>query len=132
MGANICLAISRPIFANNALSTKPRVDTLQQNGVAEQKNWHLLEVTRSLMFDTHVPKSYWGTPCSLLHISSIGCLLGYKISKHPSRCCPHLSLLQKVFLQKFFVVFALSIFMVLLEVSYDAGQLTWIYPTRMI
>jgi transposase InsO family protein len=36
------------------------VDTPQQNGVAEQKNRHLLEVTRSLMLDMHVPKSYWG------------------------------------------------------------------------
>lgn len=36
------------------------VDTLQQNGVAERKNRHLLEITFSLMLDTHVPKSYWG------------------------------------------------------------------------
>jgi hypothetical protein len=28
--------------------------------VAKGKNQHLLEVTRSLMLDTHVPKSYWG------------------------------------------------------------------------
>jgi hypothetical protein len=36
------------------------VNTPQQNGVAKRKNRHLLEVTRSLMLDTHVPKSYWG------------------------------------------------------------------------
>jgi hypothetical protein len=36
------------------------VDTPQQNRVAEWKNRHLLEVTRSLMIDMHVPKSYWG------------------------------------------------------------------------
>jgi len=36
------------------------VDTPQQNGVAKGKNQHLLEVTRSLMLDTLVPKSYWG------------------------------------------------------------------------
>ncbi|XP_016168907.1 uncharacterized protein LOC107611507 [Arachis ipaensis] len=36
------------------------VDTLQQNGVAERKNRHLLEVTRALLFQTSVPKSYWG------------------------------------------------------------------------
>jgi hypothetical protein len=45
------------------------VDTPQHNGVAEQKNRHLLEVTRSLMLDTHAPKSYWGrlTHCYLSH-----------------------------------------------------------------
>lgn len=36
------------------------VDTPQQNGVAERKNRHLLEVARSLMFATHVPKFFWG------------------------------------------------------------------------
>ena len=33
---------------------------IQQNGVAERKNRHLLEVARSLMFSTHVPKHFWG------------------------------------------------------------------------
>lgn len=36
------------------------VETPQQNGVAERKNRHLLEVTRSLMLATHVPKFFWG------------------------------------------------------------------------
>ena len=36
------------------------VDTPQQNGIAERKNRHLLEVARSLMFSTHVPKHFWG------------------------------------------------------------------------
>ena len=34
------------------------VDTSQQNGVDEWKSKHLLEVTRALLFQTHVPKSY--------------------------------------------------------------------------
>jgi len=34
------------------------VDTIQQNGIAERKNRHFLEVTCSLMLDMHVPKSY--------------------------------------------------------------------------
>ena len=34
--------------------------TLQQNGVAERKNRHLLEVARALMFATNVPKFFWG------------------------------------------------------------------------
>ena len=36
------------------------VYTLQQNGVSERKNRHLLEVARSLMFTTNVPKQFWG------------------------------------------------------------------------
>lgn len=33
--------------------------TPQQNGVAERKNRHLLDVTRSLLLGMNVPKSYW-------------------------------------------------------------------------
>lgn len=33
-------------------------DTPQQNGVAEPKNWHLIEVARALLFEMHVPKSF--------------------------------------------------------------------------
>ncbi|RVX04977.1 Retrovirus-related Pol polyprotein from transposon TNT 1-94 [Vitis vinifera] len=36
------------------------VDTPQQNGIAERKNGHLLEVARSLMFSMNVPKLFWG------------------------------------------------------------------------
>ncbi|KAJ7968090.1 Retrovirus-related Pol polyprotein from transposon TNT 1-94 [Quillaja saponaria] len=36
------------------------VDTSAQNGIAERKNRHLLEVARSLMFTMNVPKAYWG------------------------------------------------------------------------
>ncbi|KAK0593418.1 hypothetical protein LWI29_036352 [Acer saccharum] len=36
------------------------VDTTQQNGVTERKNKHLLEVARSIMFTTNVPKHFWG------------------------------------------------------------------------
>ena len=34
------------------------VNTLQQNGVAERKNRHLLEVIRSLLFTSNVPKMF--------------------------------------------------------------------------
>lgn len=36
------------------------VNTPQQNGVAERKNGHLLDVTRALLFHKNVPKHYWG------------------------------------------------------------------------
>ena len=36
------------------------VDTPQQNGIAERKNRHLLDVARPLMFASHVPKHHWG------------------------------------------------------------------------
>uniref|UniRef100_A0A2N9EG31 Integrase catalytic domain-containing protein n=1 Tax=Fagus sylvatica TaxID=28930 RepID=A0A2N9EG31_FAGSY len=34
--------------------------TPQQNGVAERKNHHLLEVVRASLFGAHMPTSYWG------------------------------------------------------------------------
>ena len=48
----------------------------QQNGVAERKNRHLLEVTRALMFSMNVPKYLWGDP--LLHAT-------YLINRMPSK-----------------------------------------------
>ena len=39
------------------------VNTPEQNGVAERKNRHLLEVARSLMFTMNVPKFLWGGSC---------------------------------------------------------------------
>lgn len=37
-----------------------RFDTPQQNGVAEKKNHRFLEVARSIMFTSNVPKHFWG------------------------------------------------------------------------
>lgn len=46
-------------------------DTPQQNGIAERKNRHLLEVARALMFSMNVPKYLWGnallTACYLVN-----------------------------------------------------------------
>ncbi|CAL9020488.1 unnamed protein product [Prunus brigantina] len=44
----------------------------QQNGVAERKNRHLLEVVRSSLFGANMPRSFWGEPSSLQHTLSIG------------------------------------------------------------
>lgn len=33
--------------------------TPEQNGIAERKNRHLLEVVRSLMIEMNMPKAYW-------------------------------------------------------------------------
>ena len=35
-------------------------NTPQQNGIAARKNRHLLEVAKSLMFNSNVPKHFWG------------------------------------------------------------------------
>jgi len=47
------------------------LDTPQQNGIAEWKNHHLLEVARSLMFEMKVDKSFWAdaimTTCYLIN-----------------------------------------------------------------
>jgi transposase InsO family protein len=51
-------------------------DTSQQNGVAERKNHHLLEVARSLMFTMNVPKSLW---------SEAAMTTTYLINRMPSR-----------------------------------------------
>ena len=35
------------------------INTPEQNGIFERKNRHILEVTRSLLFQTNVPKRFW-------------------------------------------------------------------------
>ena len=35
-------------------------NTSAQNGLAERKNTHLLEITRSLLFACNAPNHYWG------------------------------------------------------------------------
>ncbi|XP_052180008.1 retrovirus-related Pol polyprotein from transposon TNT 1-94 isoform X1 [Diospyros lotus] len=47
--------VEHGIFHQNSCPYTP-----QQNGVAERKNRHLLEVARAMLFTSHVPNSYWG------------------------------------------------------------------------
>ena len=51
-------------------------NTPPQNGVAERKNRHLLEVARSLMFQMNVPKYLW---------SEAVLIAAYLINRMPSR-----------------------------------------------
>ncbi|RVW75736.1 Retrovirus-related Pol polyprotein from transposon TNT 1-94 [Vitis vinifera] len=41
--------------------------TLQQNGVAERKNRHLVETARTLLLHNHVPFRFWGDACYLIN-----------------------------------------------------------------
>ncbi|KAL1193539.1 Retrovirus-related Pol polyprotein from transposon TNT 1-94 [Cardamine amara subsp. amara] len=49
--------------------------TPQQNGVAERKNRHLMEVARSMMFHKNMPRRFWGdavmTACYLIDMLGI-------------------------------------------------------------
>ena len=56
------------------------VNTPQQNGVAERKNHHLLEVTRSLMMAANVSSKFWGDAILIAT---------YLINRVPSTTTPH-------------------------------------------
>ena len=50
-------------FKNNGiLHQSSCIDTPKQNGIANRKNRHLLEVARSLLFSANVLKYFWGAP----------------------------------------------------------------------
>ncbi|RVW39091.1 Retrovirus-related Pol polyprotein from transposon TNT 1-94 [Vitis vinifera] len=48
------------LLENGIVHQSSCIDTPQQNGVAERKNRHLMEVARSLMIASNVPKQLWG------------------------------------------------------------------------
>ncbi|RVX10421.1 Retrovirus-related Pol polyprotein from transposon TNT 1-94 [Vitis vinifera] len=48
------------LLENGIVHQSSCIDTLQQNGVAKRKNRHLMEVARSLMIASNVPKQLWG------------------------------------------------------------------------
>ena len=59
MVQNISILFLAIFFLKRAYFIKVRVQTPQQNGVSERKNRHLLEVARSLLFASNVPKRFW-------------------------------------------------------------------------
>ena len=46
-------------LSNGIIHQTSYVNTPQQNGVAERKNRDLLEKTRAIMLQMHVPKKFW-------------------------------------------------------------------------
>ncbi|CAN1800959.1 Retrovirus-related Pol polyprotein from transposon TNT 1-94, partial [Linum perenne] len=52
--------LSSFLIQNGIVHVSSCVETPQQNGIAERKNRHLLEVARACMFARHVPKYLWG------------------------------------------------------------------------
>jgi transposase InsO family protein len=79
------------------------VNTPEQNGVAERKNTHLMEVARSNMFTMKIPKFLWGETIKTAT---------YLINRMPLRILSYKPLLNffwtlmiLLFLQKFSVVF---------------------------
>lgn len=46
------------LLENGIIHQSTYVNNPQQNGIAEQKNRHLLEVARSLLFTSNVPKGF--------------------------------------------------------------------------
>ncbi|KAJ9542741.1 LOW QUALITY PROTEIN: hypothetical protein OSB04_029247 [Centaurea solstitialis] len=59
------------MLQNGIIHESSCVDTPAQNGVAERKNRHLLEVARALLFQMSVPKPFWAdavaTACFLIN-----------------------------------------------------------------
>ena len=64
------------LLSNGIVRQSTCMDTPQQNGVAERKNRHLLEVTRSLVFTSNIPKRFWG---------EVVLIATYLINRMPSR-----------------------------------------------
>ena len=52
--------LKRYLEAHEIIHQTTCSDTPQQNGVAEWKNLHLLEVVRASLIEAHMPLSYWG------------------------------------------------------------------------
>ena len=59
-GEYLSFELKRYLEAHEIIHQTTCSDTPQQNGVAERKNRHLLEVVRASLIEAHMPLSYWG------------------------------------------------------------------------
>ena len=59
-GEYLSFELKRYLEAHGTIHQTTCSDTPQQNGVAERKNRHLLEVVRASLIEAHMPLSYWG------------------------------------------------------------------------
>ena len=59
-GKYLSFELKRYLEAHGTIHQTTCFDTPQQNGVAEWKNRHLLEVVRASLIKAHMPLSYWG------------------------------------------------------------------------
>ena len=75
-------SLSTYLQENGIIHQSSCVDTPQQNGVAERKNRHILEVARALLFTSHMSSQFWGDWQP--HILLTECLVGSYLLSHPS------------------------------------------------
>ena len=59
-GEYLSFELKRYSEAHGTIHQATCFDTPQQNGVAERKNRHLLEVVHASLIEAHMPLSYWG------------------------------------------------------------------------
>lgn len=84
--------LSRPVqklfHDNGILQELTCTDTPQQNGVAERKHRHILNVARCLRFQAHLPIKFWGE-CVLAAV--------YLINRTPSKNLKNISPYERLF-----------------------------------
>ena len=59
-GGYLSFELKRYLEDHGTIHQTTYFNTPQQNGVAERKNRHLLEVVHALLIEAHMPLSYWG------------------------------------------------------------------------
>jgi transposase InsO family protein len=83
---------SKGIISHHSCPSTP-----QQNGVAERKNHHLLDMVRTLLLESSVPPRFW---CEAL------CTSVYLINRLPSPTLNHVSSLSCLVILLYILIFA--------------------------